>query len=62
MKSSTANVSLVPVQTIQKLTVARDKVGRVKTHLDNLDNEFTSRLAENVSAKTTVEPDTLSDQ
>lgn len=39
--------------------MARNEVGRVETHLDDLDNELTSRLAENVCAKTAVEPDTL---
>jgi hypothetical protein len=38
--------------------VAGDEVRGVQAHLDRLDNEFTSGLAERVRAEATVEPDT----
>jgi hypothetical protein len=37
-------------------TVARDKVRRVETHLDSLDDELSCRLAESVRAETAIEP------
>lgn len=42
----------------QEENVTSNKVGSVKTHLDRLDDEFTSGLRERVRAETTVEPNT----
>lgn len=44
-----------------RLTMTGNEVGRVKAHFDDLDDKFSRRLAENVGAETTVEPDTLED-
>ena len=38
--------------------MAGDEVGRVQSHFDNLDDEFSSGLTENVRSQATVEPDT----
>jgi hypothetical protein len=38
--------------------MASDEVGRVQSHLDDLDDEFSSRLTKNMRAQATVEPDT----
>jgi hypothetical protein len=35
-----------------------DEVGRVETHFDDLDDEFSRRLAEDVRSQASVEPDT----
>lgn len=36
-----------------------DKVGRVETHLDDLDDEFSSGLRERMRSQSSVEPNTL---
>ena len=39
--------------------MATQEVSRIQAHLDDLDNEFSSRLTQDVTAKTPVEPYTL---
>lgn len=38
--------------------MTRHKVGREETHLDDLDDEFSGRLTQDVRAKASVEPNT----
>lgn len=51
-----------PLSKAGVLTVTRQEIGRVKTHLDGLDDELSSWLRESVGSKTSIEPDTLRHQ
>jgi hypothetical protein len=59
IKRSTEMSAIVHLWAVKGLTVTSKEIGRVKTHLDSLDNELSSGLRESVRTKTSVEPNTL---
>jgi hypothetical protein len=62
IKRSTEMSAMIHSWTVVGLTVTSKEIGRVKTHLDSLDNKLSGGLRESVRTKTSVEPNTLGNQ
>lgn len=59
MKRSTEGSAHVRRIRMSRRTVTSEEIGRVKTHLDGLDDKLSSGLGQGVRSETSVEPDTL---
>jgi hypothetical protein len=59
MKRSTEGSAHATRIRMSRRTVTSEEIGRVKTHLDGLDDKLSSGLGQGVRSETSVEPDTL---